>query len=155
MNDIPDWRDDSRVGGELRRLKTRQGEIRRAAERLLHEARGQGRDELNLGEAKRLAEMQRDLADIDELVAEGEMEYRRMGQRPPVPYDAEGTAMTSHDNFDLTYRRGANQPSWLRDLITVQVGSDATGEARGPADEPLSRRGHPRRIPGVPRPVPG
>lgn len=137
MSNSPYWRDDSRVGMELRRAQTRQGEIRRAGERVLMEARAQGRENLEPGEAARLDQIRRDLAEADGRVADAEMEYRRMGDRPPVPYTTDGsTPMTTttttlrHDNFDLTYRRGINQPSWLRDLMAVQLGNDNTGECR-------------------------
>jgi HK97 family phage major capsid protein len=133
MFDTPDWRDGSAVAQRYQRLSGRLGELRRAGEHILMEARSQGRETLNEGETRRFAEVQRDIAAIEGDGAEAEMDYRRMGARPALPYDNEGsTAMTTrHDNFDLTYRRGVGRPSWLKDMIHAALGTDNSGESRG------------------------
>lgn len=56
--------------GFLRELETRREQIRAAAEHMLLEARSQGREELNAGEAVRYAEATRDLRGLDEHIAE-------------------------------------------------------------------------------------
>lgn len=56
-----------------------------------------------------------------------------MGGRPALPYNDESTTTmtTRHDSYDLTYRRGLGQPSWLKDMIHAALGNDNSGASRG------------------------
>jgi hypothetical protein len=133
MFDTPDWRDGSAVAQRYQPLSGRLSELRRAGEHILMEARNQGRETLDLGETRRFAEVQRDIAAIEGDAAEAETEYRRMGGRPALPYNDESTTTmtTRHNSYDLTYRRGLGQPSWLKDMIHAALGNDNSGESRG------------------------
>ena len=124
----------------LQRMLDRRAEIRAAAEHVLLEARSAGRETLSEGEAQRLKHARRDIAGLDNRIAEMRAELARIGKPPNLPAWREPaessmenttsrTAMNSRaDSRDLVYRRGG-PTSWVRDMVRRDMNLDPSGEA--------------------------
>jgi hypothetical protein len=123
--------------GFLTKLTDRRARVYEAAERLLIEARSQGRQILNEGEDRRYRQAQSDLTALDEQIAEYREDLERSGipahlsrLSPTNPQTTSRNTMNHADARDLIYRRGDPRQSWCRDLIRLSLNLDSDGESR-------------------------
>lgn len=115
---------------DLARLERRKEQVRQAAENLCLEVRSANREEFTPGEARRLAEMRRDMNALDAQITETRGEIERAGLGSPLlaRLSRNQTTMRSTMNEPIAYRR--NGPSYLRDMVRVAAGIDDTSESR-------------------------
>jgi HK97 family phage major capsid protein len=123
--------------GFLSKLTERRANIYAAAERMLLEARSQGRQVLNEGEDRRYRQARADLTALDERIAECRADFERSGipahlsrLSPTNPQTTSRNTMNHADARDLIYRRGDHRQSWCRDLIRLSLNLDSDGESR-------------------------
>jgi HK97 family phage major capsid protein len=124
----------------LHKMLEKRGEITRAAEHLLMEARSQGREVLNEGEAARLKHARRDIEGLNERIDYLRGELARQGVLPEKlanlryqdePEQPSRTTMNHSENDrSLVYRRNDPSQSWCRDMIRLQMNLDPSGESR-------------------------
>jgi HK97 family phage major capsid protein len=122
---------------DLDRLERRREQIRAATERMLLECRSQGRDEMNEGEAHRLAQARSDLRDLDSHIAEVRDDIQRVGSYPTglqravnayANQNRTTTMTTENRRYDLgTVYRSGGRDSWFRDLMRVSLTRDTDG----------------------------
>jgi HK97 family phage major capsid protein len=119
--------------GFLDRLTVKRDEVRRAAEGICLEARSAGREYLSEGEAVRLKAAGRDLAGLDDRIAEIKSELARAGSPPQLAHSSveqeRRPTVSVHVNEPQTYQRGDNRRSYIRDLVRTACNLDPTGEA--------------------------
>jgi HK97 family phage major capsid protein len=124
--------------GFLSKLTERRANVYAAAERMLMEARSQGRQILNEGEDRRYRQARSDLTALDEQIAEYREDLARSQipahlsrLSPTNPQTTSRNTMNPHaDARDLIYRRGDPRQSWCRDLIRLSLNLDSDGESR-------------------------
>jgi HK97 family phage major capsid protein len=116
---------------DVTRLLDKREQARSACERLLLEARAQGRETLNTGEADRLKIAQATMRDLDDQIVETRAEIERAGLGSPLlaRLSRNQTTLRSTMNEPIAYRRSGG-PSYLRDMVRVAAGIDDTSESR-------------------------
>jgi HK97 family phage major capsid protein len=133
---MTDW-EGSAVTGTLAALERRRDAIKAAGEAMLLEARADGVETLDDGRDAKFRAMQTDLADLEYRIDTQRAEAARMGRIPTNLARAaqtqtrKNTVSTTHVTFEpLTYRRGENKHSYMRDLIRLQLNRDDDGSSR-------------------------
>ena len=132
---MTDW-EGSAVTGTLAALERRRDAIKAAAEAMLLEARADGMETLDDARDAKFRAMQTDLADLEYRIDTQRAEAARMGRIPTNLARAAQTqtrknTVSTHVTFEpLTYRRGDNKHSYMRDLIRLQLNRDDDGSSR-------------------------
>jgi len=144
---MTDW-EGSAVTGTLAALERRHDAIKAAAEAMLLEARADGMETLDDARDAKFRAMRTDLADLEYRIDTQRAEVARMGRLPtnlaratqtPIRKDTVSTRVIFEP---LTYRRGDNKHSYMRDLIRLQLNRDDDGSSR---DRLIRARGRHRR----------
>jgi len=118
-------------------LHTARDRARAECERVLLNAKGEGRNVLSELEQRAFDGHRADMLALDERIAECRADLERSGIPTHLsrlglnPQTTSRNIMNNHaDARDLVYRRGDNRQSWCRDLIRLWLNLDSDGESR-------------------------
>jgi HK97 family phage major capsid protein len=121
---------------QIDQLIAQRNQLGQQCERALRAAEAAGRTEPTTGELQHLADWQR-LGDRIEHLQGQEARgvesagFRDLSARVNNPTASRSNTVNYRDFNHLTYRKGDDSRSWIRDLVRNSCGLDTTGESRG------------------------
>ena len=128
---MTDW-EGSAVTGTLAALKRRRDAVKSAMQAMLLEARADGIETLDDARDAKFRAKQSDLSELEFRIDEQRAEAARMGRIPAnLARATRKNTVNTHVTFEpVTYRRGDNKYSYMRDLIRLQLNRDDDGSSR-------------------------